>query len=79
MAAFFWISKILTTMVIAIIYSQLNSYSVLMELFKIFLKISITYEVHSKYLYKVGKEKSSESIKGNALGFISYSQLYSSS
>lgn len=45
-----------------------------MGLFQLFKKISITYEVHSKYLYKVGKEKSSESIKGNALGFISHSK-----
>lgn len=31
-------------------------------------------EVHSKYLYKVGKEKNRESIKGNALGLISHSK-----
>lgn len=48
MAVFFWISKILTTMVLAIITNQCE-FLVLME-FQLFKKISITYEVHSKYL-----------------------------
>lgn len=37
---------------------------VLMELFQLLKKFSITYVERSKYLYKVGKEKRSEASSG---------------